>query len=366
MQSSKKKAVKSGSKSTEQKELDKLDRKLMEEVTTFFKKDLQKCICNKFKLGNQSISYGIMQINENYAKMLLASNKQNNRNISKVNLTKIEQAMKSGDFMSLNGQNIVIAVDSRGSIRLIDGQHRMQAILSCGIPYWFQVTMVENASEELFISMDSGKSRNTADHLFISDRNPKLGTTLRVGYGYATNMPINKTVTINDILVAKIYDKNPDLEPLYTKISDCVRSTKPGGTVVADKLFFDQAIYFAMYMINDNFGREGKQFIKALISFTKEDMDAVSLTKSQRSTITHLQWLFNGVNRGFEDLCIKHRVDFFSSDTRPKRLRRSLFLVEAFIEYFLEDKVLNKSKSISILTDTEKLTAWPDMGEFPI
>lgn len=98
----------------------------------------------------------VFTITVEIAQQLLERN-DSNRSISKTKVREYARDIVRGDFLSLNGQTIVITDD--GS--LIDGQHRLAAIVECGEPVKMLVVFgVDHAVQK---SIDQGKRRTLAD-----------------------------------------------------------------------------------------------------------------------------------------------------------------------------------------------------------
>jgi len=92
---------------------------------------------------------------------LFLSGNENNRKIRTGNLIQISRDMKSGDFDSSNGQTIVI----NSKNQLIDGQHRMMAIVNTNTEHEFLV--VTNDDPDVGSRIDQGASRNLTDMLYM-------------------------------------------------------------------------------------------------------------------------------------------------------------------------------------------------------
>jgi hypothetical protein len=97
----------------------------------------------------------IMTITPDLAQKFLASNNEN-RPIKKWWVTALSGAMRRGEW-KLSHQGIAIGQDGR----LLDGQHRLLAVVSCGIPVLMSVTTGVDCDS--FISMDVGVKRTVSD-----------------------------------------------------------------------------------------------------------------------------------------------------------------------------------------------------------
>lgn len=91
------------------------------------------------------------------AKQLLAKNK-NNRPLNQMNLRILMHDMKRNNF-KITGESIKIAQNGD----LLDGQHRLQAIVQSGIP--LKTFIMEGIDNEAFKYIDTGKMRSASDVL---------------------------------------------------------------------------------------------------------------------------------------------------------------------------------------------------------
>lgn len=86
---------------------------------------------------------------------------ESNRGIVKTSLAKIKQDMLSGKFKE-NGDSIRFSESGR----LIDGQHRLTASVESGCSFW--TTVVTGVAEDATRTIDTGKSRSSADVLSMN------------------------------------------------------------------------------------------------------------------------------------------------------------------------------------------------------
>ncbi len=93
------------------------------------------------------------------AKAYLANN-TTNRNINKMNLAFLKSEILSGNYQ-MNGQSIVIS----SSGKLLDGQHRLTAIIETQLP--IDSIVLHDVEEDTFVTMDTGKPRSGSDALDI-------------------------------------------------------------------------------------------------------------------------------------------------------------------------------------------------------
>jgi len=93
------------------------------------------------------------------AKAYLGKN-SSNRNLTRNHLAFLKSEILAGNF-KLNGQSIVLGTTGR----LLDGQHRLTAIVETGIP--IQSVVMHDVDESVFTTIDTGKQRGGYDALHI-------------------------------------------------------------------------------------------------------------------------------------------------------------------------------------------------------
>ena len=102
----------------------------------------------------------IEQIGPKEAAAYLALNRPGNRKLVKRNITWLITEMENGRFEPMNGDTI--RFNTRGE--LIDGQHRLTAIVQTGQTY--QCIVVRGVADEAFPTIDEGITRTVKDYLF--------------------------------------------------------------------------------------------------------------------------------------------------------------------------------------------------------
>jgi hypothetical protein len=132
-----------------------------------------------------------------------------NRKISRTNLDNLIKAMESGRW-HMDGSPIKF---NRGG-QLIDGQHRLQAIIETGMPQKFLV--VWGVDETAMTTLDTGKSRSRGDVLLIHDptitdvNNVAAATTMMLRWHLgARNNNLRNEYVSNDQVV-QFYDQHKD------------------------------------------------------------------------------------------------------------------------------------------------------------
>lgn len=94
------------------------------------------------------------------AKQILRHNNPNNRNLSAPHVASLAGRMDRGEWM-LNGQTISFSIGGN----LLDGQHRLAAVIKHGKPVKFDV--VFGLDDNAFDTIDDGKKRSPGDVLNI-------------------------------------------------------------------------------------------------------------------------------------------------------------------------------------------------------
>lgn len=154
------------------------------------------------------------------AKELLLTNK-NNRPLNRQNINRIISEIKNGTFV-VNGETVKI---SKKGI-LLDSQHRMHAIIEANIPV--TTFVVRGIDENVFKTIDTGKSRTAADVLAIEGvENAKAAAAVckfsilfghdLIGYaisnsigggGSTSDKHLNKLSLISNVAISDFYHKN--------------------------------------------------------------------------------------------------------------------------------------------------------------
>jgi len=105
-------------------------------------------------------TFQVEQISPNFAIDVLLKKNKNNRGIKTANLNKLIKAINNDEWTITNQG---IAFDKDGN--LIDGQHRLQAIINTGKT--LPIMVARNMDSKIFHCVDKGTARTAADCLFI-------------------------------------------------------------------------------------------------------------------------------------------------------------------------------------------------------
>lgn len=94
------------------------------------------------------------------ARRMLESNYEHQRHLRSSHVERLAQQMERGLFDGQNGQTIVL----NGSDRLIDGQHRLAAIVQSGKPQ--KILIVRGASSKAFETIDNIEAARTIENYY--------------------------------------------------------------------------------------------------------------------------------------------------------------------------------------------------------
>jgi hypothetical protein len=117
--------------------------------------------------SSMSIVSEIITVTPDDARRFL-SKMVHNRPLSMANVKAYTDEINAGRW-GLNGQGIIF--DSHG--RLLDGQHRMHAVIKSGKA--IKTLVIRNVSADMFSRMDVGNKRTVADVIDVKNRNTVAG-----------------------------------------------------------------------------------------------------------------------------------------------------------------------------------------------
>lgn len=146
------------------------------------------------------------------ASQYLESNIENNRSVSKRWVDNITELMRRGDWMA-NGDTIKFqAPNGDGIEHLLDGQHRLMAIIRLDKPV--ECLVARGLSDQTFLTIDSGRKRTAADCLTIAGY--KNAATLAAGLRNLVQFEDDHTFgvkfkTFPNTLIMQCLDKHPDI-----------------------------------------------------------------------------------------------------------------------------------------------------------
>ncbi len=134
-----------------------------------------------------------------------------NRRITQSNVDFLTDQMKKGLYKENTGETIKFSKTGK----LIDGQHRLLAIVKSGKSFKF--TIAEDLEDTVFHVLDTGKTRNTGDVLSIQGF--KYANILAGAVKFILSIEQNISTKLGqkkypNELIIKYIDKNPDMEDI--------------------------------------------------------------------------------------------------------------------------------------------------------
>lgn len=126
------------------------------------------------------------RITPKLARQILDANNTGNRPVSAARVSQYARDMIAGRW-AMTGDTLKFAAGGR----LLDGQHRLRAVVEANKPIDFMVA--RNVKSEVFTHIDTGKSRTGSDVLVIEGMDASLAMTVstmaRMAYGYEKGSP---------------------------------------------------------------------------------------------------------------------------------------------------------------------------------
>jgi hypothetical protein len=152
-----------------------------------------------------------------------------NRVMSKSSVNKYSDLMKKGEWY-LSHQAIAFADSSDGKEVLVDGQHRLAAVIQAGIPVKF--TVIKHAVQTPYI--DTSRNRNFIDNLNIFNSTKKYSSTMKgiINLLMLVNKLKNLTQNERQNICDCYYETFIKIDVIYKK-----SATKSGGYPLKTALF---------------------------------------------------------------------------------------------------------------------------------
>ena len=140
------------------------------------------------------------------ASLLLESN-NGNRKLRRQTVCYYADEMKKGNWQ-LTHQGIAISTEGR----LLDGQHRLSAVVLSGVS--IQMMVFEDCNDGSFNMMDIGLKRNTNDTIGLSH---KIAGTINRMISFAEGSNRLRSKVVSHMDVRSIYDANRDIFEMVPK-----------------------------------------------------------------------------------------------------------------------------------------------------
>ena len=124
------------------------------------------------------------------AKLYIESNYGKQRNLSESHVVHLAQQMKAGQW-ECNGEPIIFDENDN----LIDGQHRLNAIIRSGVA--IETLVVDGVKQSSFVTINSGKSRSNSDVFSIKGtaNYNNIATCVNGVMNYRRALKVMKTIT---------------------------------------------------------------------------------------------------------------------------------------------------------------------------
>lgn len=156
------------------------------------------------------------------AKEYLTKNK-GNRKVNDKHVLFLAQQMLLGIFKEETGEGIKISKTDR----LLDGQHRLLAIIKTDKAYTF--TVFEDLEDDIFDVLDTGRNRNAADVLSTTGLKNSTGISALVGYILdikSKRMNSHRGFRIPNSIVLEFIINHPEVEEIYKYVEPLYRRIK--------------------------------------------------------------------------------------------------------------------------------------------
>lgn len=140
----------------------------------------------------------------------------NNRRVSKVIVDRYAKAMSNGEWKS-NGQAIIFNKEGK----LIDGQHRLSAIVKSGV--FVKMLVTRDVEDDAFDTIDIGKVRRNSDFLYIKGFKYQscLAAAVKILYNYDAEQYITHNEGGTSPSPAELFKIIEDNPGIFNSVSFC-------------------------------------------------------------------------------------------------------------------------------------------------
>lgn len=189
-------------------------------------------VSNISLLGEPSMQ--VVSVTPEMARKWLGRN-AGNRPLKTTHVGRLANAIRGGKW-KLTGDPIRFSDTGK----LIDGQHRLQAIVDAELPV--QCVVMHGLNDDIFDVIDSGSPRSKADAVFIKYQLPVaksglLSSTANIAHQYASgSTSLRGKVATDDLL--QFIDSNPDIIDAVNYIYDTTPHENPVAKSIAAAFYF--------------------------------------------------------------------------------------------------------------------------------
>jgi hypothetical protein len=248
----------------------------------------------------EAIIAEVMHITPTDAASWLKANCKN-RPVRKRHVEFLANEMKDGNWQ-LNGQGIVISHDEQ----VLDGQHRLLAIIECGLT--IPSLVIYGITPEAFKTIDTGAVRSGADALFLHLEDVNNGIVKAVA-GAATycmrlerhTLHRHRAISNTDV-IAYVKD-NPSLIQCAEQLSGYPRDARPMALSALTALYemfmrkheAQATTFMQRFCTGENLTRTDPEFIlRAAFMRDSERKAKLPLAARMRMVIKGWNWLRRG------------------------------------------------------------------------
>jgi hypothetical protein len=163
------------------------------------------------KISKPQMSHSIMGITPEMAKEMLDESNFSNRNIRNGVVNRYAKMMLDGDW-KLSPEPIVFATNGR----LLNGQHRLSAVVRSGVSCQFSV--MTGVEESVFEVLDRGATRNASDALGLNKTLTEAGRLLSVLQSRSSQYVNDFNTKRMSLLIKDLHDDLLEFCPTRAKI----------------------------------------------------------------------------------------------------------------------------------------------------
>lgn len=254
------------------------------------------------------------------AKDFLTKNTNNYRAISKSVVDKISKAITNGEW-KINGTTIKFTKDGR----LMDGQHRLLAIIKSGISV--PSIVVYELPEDSDITLGEEEKRKLSDHLTKKgESNTKLlSSVLNIIVTYSRGTFYNKNEKITATSAIKILDNYPTIRDSVSKFSKKNLIATPSVLAVC---------HFLLKLKHKNNSELVEDFFDRLIGGNNLSENNPILVL--RNTLISIKTKGNsGLSRKFTASMLMKTWNYHVSTKKKRKLTKNFLLKDSIIPKFL-------------------------------
>lgn len=186
-----------------------------------------------------SLQAEVATITPELAEQYLAKN-THNRNPKNSNLKKVVRALENGEW-KLNGEAIKIAVDGT----ILDGQHRLLAIVSTGIP--MTTLIIRGLANESQETMDGGSPRSASDVLKLRGEHNSIilaavAKKIATFHAYGLKSATTNHHIVTTAEITSTVDSTPGIRELSMKAKKVASASGLTGSLAGLLMYVFEAI----------------------------------------------------------------------------------------------------------------------------